>query len=406
MTVYLKGRIIDSVSDSALEDGLLIIEGNKIQYAGPAAGVEIPRDAEVIAVNDGTIMPGFIDCHTHLTGVHSVGGKGDRAPMGDLVLGAAHEINILLDAGFTSLRDMSRPGLYLSRAVERGNVRGPRIMPGGCVLGITSGHTDFGAGMSPEHINENSLTSYLMDGVEGCLKGVRTQFRQGAKFIKLCATGGVSSPVDGVNDVQFSPQELRVIVDEAKRHGTYVAAHCTGNEGAYQSLLAGVECIEHGVMLTQREIDLMAQMDATLVTTLYIALEVANMPGLPDYLKEKAASCAETNLRTIEMARKAGIRIALGTDFSNSANTPYAQNGREFAAMTRAGMTALEAIRAGTINAAYLLGMEDEIGTLEKDKLADVVVVKGNPLEDINVLTHKDNVKAVLKNGVMEKKII
>ncbi|MGI6578001.1 MAG: amidohydrolase family protein [Eubacteriales bacterium] len=401
----LLGRIIDSISDSALENGAVEIMDSKITYVGPAAALSYPESAKVFAVENGTIMAGFIDCHTHLTGTEDAGSFCGGAFFGDQLLGAAYQVGLLLDAGFTGVRDMSEAGLYLSRAVERGKLRGPRIMPGGRILGITSGHVDTHPHLTKEYFNQTDHLSRLVDGVDDCVLGVREQFRMGAKFIKICATGGVSSPADNLDDIQFSPDELRAIVEETKRHNSYVAAHCTGSEGAYQALVSGVECIEHGVMLTQREIDLMAEKGATLVTTLAVSLGVANIPGLPDWMAKKARDCAEANVKTIEMARKAGVRIAFGTDFSNSKNSPYLRNGKEFDAMVRAGMTPMEAIKAGTINAAYLLMMQDKIGSLEKDKLADIVVVEGNPLEDIKCLISADNIKLVFQNGEIKKDI-
>lgn len=158
-------------------------------------------------------------------------------------------------------------------------------------------------------------------------------------------------------------------------------------------------------MLTQREIDLMAEMDATLVTTLSVSLGVARIPGLPDWMAAKAKMCAEDNIKTIDMARKAGVRIAFGTDYSNSKNSPYKELGREFEAMTRAGMTNMEAIKAGTINAAHLMLMEDQISSVEAGKLADLVIVQGNPLEDINVLTSADYVHLVMQSGAIVKRM-
>ena len=298
---------------------------------------------------------------------------------------------------------MSVNGFALQRAVNRSYLRGPRIMPGGRLLSITGGHCDTAGDATKEEVNATNLTGRLCDGVDECILATRENFRQGAKFIKVCATGGVSSITDNVDDVQFSFEELKAIVDEAKRHGTYVAAHCTGNTGALQAVKAGVKCIEHGVMLGPETIDLMAENDVSLVTTLYISLNVANFPGLHPVVAEKAKLCAEANIKTIEMARKAGIRIALGTDFSNSENTPYAKHGREFAAMVQAGMTPMEAIKAGTINGAYLMKCQDKLGSLEANKLADIVITDGNPLEDISCLADKDHIKFVMKNGVIEK---
>ena len=272
-------------------------------------------------------------------------------------------------------------------------------MPGGKILGITSGHIDMDPYMSKADINRSSTFFRLCDGTADCLLAVREQFRIGAEFIKICATGGVSSPTDRIDDVQFSPEELRVIVEEAQRHHTYVTAHCTGNEGAYQALLAGVTCIEHGVVLTQREIDLMAEKNATLVTTLAVSLGVANFPGLPDWMKKKVETTAQCNIETIAMARKAGIRIALGTDYSNSKNTPYAKLGEEFHAMVKAGMTPMEAIKAGTINGAYLTRTDSDTGSLEAGKLADVVLVKGNPLQSITCLGDSETIESVFLGG-------
>ena len=403
-SILLKGRVIDGVADEALENGAVLVEGERITYAGPLAGCpEAAPGTRVVEAGAGTIMPGFIDVHAHLTGQEDAGGFAGGKLFGDQLVGAVSEASMLLDAGFTGLRDMSLAGVYVSRGVERGAIRGPRIVPGGRILGVTGGHIDLEPWLPKDESNEHDPLSVLCDGPDECVRAVREQFRLGARFVKICATGGVSSPLDRPDDVQFSPEEMRAIVGEAKRHHSYVTAHCTGYEGAYQALLAGVECIEHGIALTQREIDLMAERDVPLVTTLDVSLGVARIEGLPDWMHEKAVMCAENSLRTIEMARKAGIRIALGTDFTNSENSPYQRNGLEFEAMVRAGMTPMESIKAGTINAAHVMRMEDQIGSLEAGKLADVVVVDGDPLEDIWCLTDADHVQLVVKGGVVEK---
>ena len=399
--IALKGRIIDAISDKAIENGVVLMENDKIVRV--SENNEIPENTEVYEVKDGTIMPGFIDAHAHLNGEEDAGSFANGKMFGDKLMGSAYQAGVILDSGFTSIRDMSEAGLYVSRAQERGIIRAPRIFPGGRLLGITSGHVDDDPTLSKDEYNRLYHDYRLVDGVDDCIQGVREQFRLGARFIKICATGGVSSPTDRIDDVQFAAEELEAIVAEAKRHHSYVAAHCTGNEGAYACLKAGVDCIEHGVFLTQREIDLMKEKDATLVTTLYIALNVANFPGLPDYLIEKAQNCASANRHTIEMALKANLRIAFGSDFSNSKNTPYKKLGLEFKAMVEAGLSNIEAIRAGTINAAYLLKMDDQIGSLEEGKMADIVIVKGNPLKDIDCLTDADNIEYVFQSGKLVK---
>ncbi len=396
----LRGTVIDGVSDQPLQDGLVAIAGEKIAYVGPAADFQIPENVPVYTA--ATILPGFIDCHIHVCGGEDAGELGDNAAFGDTLLAAAYQAGLLLDAGFTSIRDMSEQGTYLARAQRRGLIRGPRIMPGGKCLSITSGHGDDGYHLTPEEINRKAPTCVLCDGVDGVTKATREQFRKGAEFIKIFATGGVSSPTDRVDDVQFSTEELEAIVKEAKRHHTYVAAHCTGNEGAYQALLAGVECIEHGVMLTQREIDLMAEKNVPLVTTLYVSSLCANMKG-PDWFMEKASKCYSAHVKTMEMARKAGLTIALGTDFSNSKGTPYHKNGLEFTAMVAAGFTPMQAIQAGTSNAAKVMRKADQFGFLEVGKLADIVLVDGDPLADIQVLADAAHVQNVFQGGKLVK---
>lgn len=399
---FVKGTLIGTKDFQTVEDGLLVIDHDRITYAGDSSSDEaaaLLKEGAGETVSAQSVAPGFFDCHAHLNGEENAGSFADGKLLGDRILGAAYQVGLILDAGFTGIRDMSQAGLYLSRAQERGILRSPRIVPGGRLLGCTSGHVDDAAEFTKEQYNRFCQDYRLCDGADDCTLAVREQFRQGARFIKICATGGVSSSTDDVNDVQFSPEELRAIVNEAKRHHSYVCAHCTGAEGAYQALLAGVSCIEHGVMLTQREIDLMKEKNATLVTTLAISLHVADFPGLPDWMRKKASKCAVCNRKTIDMARKAGIRIVLGTDFGNSKNTLYSQLGKEFVAMTEAGMTNLEAIKAGTINAAELLGVQEQTGTLEKGKLADVVLINGNPLENISVLADSVNISTVFLGG-------
>ncbi len=401
MNYALRGRVIDGVSDAPLTDGCVMIENASIAYVGPWA--DRPQAPEAQVIETETLLPGFIDVHAHLDGGEDAGEYADGRLLGDKVLGAAYEAGLLLDAGFTSVRDMSEPGFYLSRAQERGILRAPRIMPGGRPLSVLGGHGDDALYMTKEELRLHDTEALICDGKDECIRTVREQFRKGAKFIKVLATGGVSSPGDDVNDVQFSMEELEAIVGEAKRHHSYVAAHCTGHEGAYQALMAGVECIEHGVMLTQREIDLMKEKDVPLVTTLTVSFFCASLPNMPSWFTRKASLCAEANRRTIDMARKAGLCIALGTDFSNSKTTPYLRNGREFISMVEAGMTPMEAIRAGTANAARVMRMADQIGTLEAGKLADIVLCGGNPLEDIACLGDAAFIPHVFQSGKLVK---
>ncbi len=404
--LVIKGRVITCENDCSIENGVVVVEGDKIIFVGSEKDWRTDGDFDSIEYDeDVTIMPGFIDCHTHITGAESgLYGLGAASTF-DRLINATEHMGVLLDAGFTTIRDMSLFSPALKRGVERRKLRGPKVFPGGRVLGITSGHSDGNPYFPVDYLQQENPLGYLVDSMDGCLKGVREQFRIGAEFIKICATGGVSSMSDGLDDVQFSMEELNIIVQEAKRKGTYVAAHCSGTAGTHQALTAGVTSIEHGIKLDEGCIELMVKTDATLVATLSISLGIPTYKGLPDFMIEKGKICLEHHLKSIEMARGANVRIAYGTDFSNSANTPYSENGREFVSLVKAGLSPYEAIKAATVNSAHLVSGVGKIGMLKAGMVADIVVVKGNPLEDINILENSNSIAAVIKDGIIEKKI-
>lgn len=395
------GRVIDGISQNPVEDGIVVVNEDKIVYAGEKKDWIITPEDQVVETENGTILPGFIDAHIHLTGQESVHRSGNQPY--DYLLTSVRDLQDLVYAGITGVRDMSIFGRALGAAVEKGNLTGPRIMPGGRVMSITSGHCDEDPKRSPEELNRYSLGEYLVDGPESCYRGARIQFREGARFLKICATGGVSSELDDYNDIEFSSEEMRVMVEEAARHNTYVTAHCTGAEGLKQAVRCGVKCIEHGVFLDEEGAALMAENDVTLVTTLSIALGLCEMKGLPEYMQRKAGGIREAAENSFRLAKKYGLRVALGTDYSNSPGTPFKEIGKEFYSLTRCGYTPMEAIIAGTRNGAYLMKSEDKTGTLEAGKLADIVLVKGNPLENIRLLADSENIQAVMINGKMVK---
>ncbi len=399
----LTGRIIDSVHDEPVGDGAVVIENDRIVYAGPRASAEIPAGAVRYTCDGATIMAGFIDAHIHLVGAESVHRSGDTPY--DLLLTTVRDLCDLVDAGVTGVRDMSAFGRPLRDAIAKGNIKGPRIMVGGRVLSISSGHGDFDVTKPVAQCNREDLTGYMMDGPEDCYRGVRQQFREGAEFIKICATGGVSSAIDDYNDQEFSPEELRVIISEAKRHNTYVTAHCTGTAGTKAALKAGIGCVEHGVMLDEECCQIMRENNIPLVTTLSVALGLADMQNLPPHMLRKAQGVKEAAMRSFRLAREYGLTVALGTDYSNSPNTPYKAIGQEFYSLTRCGYTPMEAIRAGTLHGAMLMRRAHELGTVTPGKLADLVMVRGNPLEDIRLLADADNVKLVLIGGQVQKQL-
>lgn len=401
----LKGTVITGNDNEVITNGLVTINENKIDYVGTFEERFVKeKNLDLLEVTNGTILPGFIDAHAHFTGGSSVTKIGNTPS--DALLTAAYDLQTVIDSGFTSVREMSLFGPSLSKAVNASLFKGPRIMPGGQLLSITGGHGDFDNQLPPEFVNQYSTIAYLCDGVEDCLKAARLQFRNGAKFIKICATGGVSSEVDGIDDIQFSFEEMKTIVDEAKRHGTYVASHCTGTAGTIQALKAGVTCIEHGVILDEECIDLMKEHNCSLVSTLTIPLEIGKNANYPAYMAEKMKKSGEHVLHSYQMAIEAGINIALGTDFTNTPNTSYTSLGREFKWLVECGLTPLEAIQCGTRNAAKLLHFGELVGTLQPKKYADLIVVKGNPLNDIELLAHPENIELVMMNGDILKNTI
>lgn len=406
MKKVLIGRIIDAVSAEPIERGMVIIKEQQIEYVGEYNEALISGEEEVYEIHDGTIMPGFIDCHLHLTGESTIEENNFVVSHFDCILAAAHDMGYLLDAGFTSVREMSLYGPYLAKAVKEGRARGPKIMSGGRLLSVTAGHGDGDTSLPKEYVNEHSNISYLMDGTSECLAGTRKQFREGAEFIKISATGGVSSQVDGLEDIQFSDEEMRTVVAEAKRHGTYVAAHCSGLAGTKQALKAGVMSIEHGINLDDECVQLMKEMDATVCATLTISTMIPKLAHLPEWMKEKGRECAKNHITSLKRAKDAGIRFAYGTDYSRSDLGPYGNHGQEFVTMVEElGFTAMESIKIGTIQSAHLLNREHEVGSLEVGKLADVVVVAGNPLDKIELLADRDQVKLIFQNGKKVKDI-
>lgn len=399
------GTYIDVINEKIIEDALILIEGERITYAGErhsAPFYQLENYEMIVAKTDEMILPGFIDCHIHISG------DDDDQYLAEikerLLLKAAGDMKDMLNSGFTGARDMTQFAAHLKWAVDKGYLEGPRIKPGGQVLSVTAGHGDMNTNFPYDYARDNILT-YLMDGTTECLKGVRKQFREGAEFIKICATGGVSSMQDGLEDVQFSDEEMTVIVEEAQRHGAYVAAHCSGLAGAKQALKAGVKSIEHGIHLDQECVDIMKANHCSLVTTLSISLHLHEIPDLPEFMAKKAKHCAVENLKSIKLVREAGVNVALGTDYSNGSNSysNYRYLGREFGAICEAGFTEMQSLQCGTINGAKLMEMENDIGSITAGKYADIVMVKGNPLEDINVLGDGHNISFVMKSGKIIK---
>jgi imidazolonepropionase-like amidohydrolase len=406
-TVVLKAaQIIDGTGAAPIKDGAIVITEGRISAIGPLAAVSYPAGTKVIDLGNATLMPGFIDSHTHIIG-RVLGDPGQRdSAMRDYdsfgsILGVVNAQKTLM-AGFTTIRNVGAGDfndLALRKAINEGWVPGPRILTAAHSLGITGGHCDEN-GYKPG-IADGDFKSGIADGPDAVRAAVRYQVKYGADVIKTCATGGVLSEGDAVGTPQYTYEELKAMVDEAHKLERKVAAHAHGTEGIKIAVRAGVASIEHGSFLDEEGAKMMAAKGTYLVPTLMAgeAVERFAKNGVLDKFRgEKALAAAAAMRNAIKIAYANKVKIALGTD---SGVIPHGTNGHEFTLMVEwGGLRPLDAITAGTLNAAALLGLEKEIGSLAPGKLADIVAVSGDPLANIKLM---ENVSFVMKRGHVYK---
>ncbi|HET6763741.1 MAG TPA: amidohydrolase family protein [Longimicrobiaceae bacterium] len=404
-TVVLRAaRLVDGTGAAPVRDGVVVVTGDRIVAVGAASSVQVPAGARVYDLGDATLLPGFIDAHVHLVG-RTLGDPGaDDAAVRDLdafapVISVENARRTLM-AGFTSVRNVGAPAfgdLALRQAIEGGYVVGPRIQGAGHAIGITGGHCDEN-GFRPG-IAEGDYRTGIANGVDEVRAAVRYQSKFGADVIKTCATGGVLSEGDAVGVPQYTFEELKAMVDEATKLERRVAAHAHGAEGIKIAVRAGVTSIEHGSFLDEEGATLMAQHGTYLVPTLSAgeAADRAATAGVLTGLRaEKAHAAAAAMRRAIRIAMAHRVPIALGTDAGVG---QHGANGHEFALLVQwGGLTPMQAIQAGTLTAARLLGWDARVGSLAAGKLADVVAVPGDPTADVTRLEHP---VFVMKNGVV-----
>src|SRR6185369_1834256 len=408
VVVLRAARLIDGTGAAPITNAVVIVTDNKITAVGDARSVRTPSGAKVIDLGDVTLLPGFIDAHTHLVGRVLGDPEGDSAVVRDYdsfgaILGVVHARDTLL-AGFTSVRNVGASGRFddmaLRKGINEGWTIGPRMETAGHAIGITGGHCDEN-GYRPGVAEQSPLTG-VADGPEQIRQAVRLQIKYGADVIKTCATGGVLSEGDAVGATQYSFEELKALVDEAKKLDRKVAAHAHGTEGIKIAVRAGVSSIEHGSFLDEEGATMMGLRGTFLVPTLSAAeaVERAAKTGVLKGLRaEKALAAAAAARHAIRIALAANVQIALGTD---AGVIPHGINAREFFLMVDwGGLTNMQSIQAGTINGARLLGWDKNLGSLTTGKWADIVAVSGDPLKDIHAM---EKVSFVMKNGVIYRK--
>ena len=405
--VLKAARMFDGKSNALAAPGVVVITDGKI--VGVGAGVTVPAGAEVIDLGDATLMPGFIDAHTHLTMMYSedyarAALDGLRKPIPEMALDASVNARITLMAGFTTIRDVgSRDYLDagLRNAINRGVVPGPRMLVAVHAIGATGGHCDETGYREGAIGPETGPEVGVINGADEARRAVRLAHKYGATVIKTCATGGVLSLADAVDTPQLTQAELDALVDEAHALRLKTAAHAHGAEGAKRAIRAGIDSIEHGSFLDDEALDLMKQKGTyyvpTLMATQGLTEQISKGVPIPPAIKVKAEDAIAHVHATFQRALAKGVKIGLGTD---AAVYPHGRNAEEFHQMVDLGMKPIDALKAGTSNDADLLGLADKIGTLENGKLADVVAVPGDPLQNIRQTEH---VLFVMKEGVIYK---
>jgi imidazolonepropionase-like amidohydrolase len=396
------GRILDARSGNYLADQTIWIEGDRIKAVGKTAEIakQLPPGTKIIDLSRATVLPGLIDCHTHLTySPYLLGPVGFHVSYPREALYGARHARLTLEAGFTTVRNVGAGGysdIALRDAIRAGDIPGPRVLASGPALSITGGHGDENF-LAPQY---NYSGEGVADGVDAVMAKTRQNIKFGADLIKFMATGGVLSEGDVPAQAQYSLEEMKAIVETAHGLGRKVAAHAHGAGGIKLAVLAGVDSIEHGSYINDEDIQLMKEHGTYLVPTLYLGdWLMENYPslGMTPNMIEKAKVVLPIARENIARAFKGGVKVAFGTD---AAVYPHGLNAREFAVMVKLGLTPLESIRAATVNAADLLGWADRVGTLEPGKFADLIAVDGDPLADVRTL---ETVRFVMKGGEVVK---
>jgi imidazolonepropionase-like amidohydrolase len=404
-TLIHAGELIDGRADRPLGPSTVVVVDGRIDAVERGFREPGPGDL-LIDLSDATVLPGLMDMHTHMTSELGPGSYIHRFTMNppQFTLRGVVNARRTLEAGFTTVRDLGdrdHVTVALRDAIARGEVPGPRILTSGKSIATTGGHADPTNGWAAAIAGEPGPREGVINGVAEAREAVRQRYKDRVDLIKVTATGGVLSLASSGHNPQFVEDELVAIVATARDYGFHVAAHAHGAEGMKRAIRAGVHSIEHGTYMDDEVIRLMRQHGTWYVPTILAGRHVAEMAEVdgffPAVVRPKAAAIGPQIQDTFARAHKAGVKIVFGTDCGVA---PHGSNAREFGLMVAGGMTPMQAIRAATSTAAEFLGLQDELGTVEAGKLADLVAVDGDPLADVSRL---ESVRFVMKEGVVHK---
>ena len=397
---YIKaGSVFDSRTGKVSRNRVIVVEDERIREVG-GANYAIPDGATVIDLSDAFVMPGFMDMHTHVIGhLDNYFFAGYFQSPHRATIGGVVNAEKTLLAGFTTIRNVGAgdyADVALRDAINAGEVPGPRMAVSGPGLGITGGHCDNNS-LNPEF---EERSDGVADGPWAAREQVRRNVKYGADLTKFCATGGVFSKGTKVGMTQYTLEEMQAIVDESHMHGRKVAAHAHGNEGIKRAIVAGVDSIEHASFLDEEAVRMGIERGTVFVLDIYnteYTLERGAANGVPEENINKEREVGTRQRESFSLAVRMGAKVAYGTD---SGVYPHGDNGKQFARAVRFGMTPAQAIQSATAVTADLLGWEDQVGAIEPGLFADIVAVRGNPLEDISAL---EDVDFVMKGGVVYK---
>ncbi|MBA3825993.1 MAG: amidohydrolase family protein [Ktedonobacterales bacterium] len=407
-TVITGAQVIDGTGRDPLAQATVVVEDGRI--ASVKARGAVPRGATVIDGTGMTLLPGLIDTHVHFLfdGANLV--QQLMTPFSLSLYEVIPRAARTLAGGVTTVRDAGYAPAGLRDAIARGLFPGPRMQVAITILSQTGGHADntMPCGVCL-NVASPELPPRVVDGVDAMRQRVREILRAGADWIKVCATGGVLSPTDSPMASQFTEAELRAAVEEGEAHGhVEVMAHAQGTRGIKNAIRAGVRSIEHGIWLDDEAIHMMIDRDVYLVPTLVAPLQVvrraeADPSSMPEYAVRKSRQVIADHQASFARAVAAGVKVAMGTD---SGVGPHGENAEELALMVAGGMTPMEAIVATTRNAATLLKLDQDLGTIAANKIADLILVSGDPLADITVLQPHANIALVMQNGTVVKNLV